>query len=55
MRVFTSKSDRGHPKDELCQIPISIRPNYAPKRLKERYNILQHAYVTSLIRDLIRL
>ena len=26
MRVFTSKSDRGHPKEEFCQIPIYIDP-----------------------------
>ena len=32
MRVLTSKSDRGHPKEEFCQIIVSIRPNYAPKR-----------------------
>ena len=32
MSVFNSESDRGRPKEELCHILVSIRPNYAPKR-----------------------
>ena len=38
MQVFTSNPDRGHPKEELCQILTSIRPNYASKRPKESYS-----------------